>query len=647
MSASRHFFSAALAAFMPALGLAQAPLGTAFTYQGELQANGRAADGVFDFEACLFGDANPLNTTPLACVAVGERPLDSAGRFTLNLDFGAQFVGTESFLDLRVRPDGTGAYVPLQPRQAIRPTPEALRAATAPWSGLAGTPPGFSDDIDNDSGGDITGVTIGTGLSGGGTSGAVSLAVDTSVVQARVTSTCGSGQAITGIDAAGTVTCGGSIGDITGVGAGTGLSGGGVSGSVILNIANGGVGAAQINPAQVQARVVGSCPLATYLRGINADGSALCSDLPGINTFTTVDDQAAINVGQYTSLAIGNDGLPVISYYDFGAGALKVAKCANAACTGTAIITTVDGSPNNVGRHTSLAIGSDGRPVISYQDATTAALMVAKCGNAACTGPATITTVDDPPLNSVGTFSSIAIGSDSLPVISYLDGTAGALKVAKCANAACTGTATITTVDDQGANNVGLYSSLAIGGDGLPVISYHDATADTLKVAKCVTVDCSGSATITTVDDTGTSVGSFTSIAIGNDGLPVISYQDAPSAWLKVAQCANVDCTGTATITTVDIGPNDVGDYTSIAIGSDGLPVISYRDYQPRALKVAKCANAACSGTATITTVDNPANDVGEYTSLAIGSDGLPVISYWDETAGALKVAKCGTRTCQ
>jgi hypothetical protein len=38
---------------------------------------------------------------------------------------------------------------------------------------------------------------------------------------------------------------------------------------------------------------------------------------------------------------------------------------------------------------------------------------------------------------------------------------------------------------------------------------------------------------------------------------------------------------------------------------------------------------------------------VGRYTSIAIGTDGLPVISYFDDTANTLKVAKCGTRSCQ
>lgn len=97
-------------------------------------------------------------------------------------------------------------------------------------------------------GGDITGVTAGLGLLGGGQSGAVTLNVDPSVVQARLTGACSPGESIRAIASNGSVTCevddvaaGGGIGTVT---AGTGLSGGGSSPTVTLSVIFAGSGGA-------------------------------------------------------------------------------------------------------------------------------------------------------------------------------------------------------------------------------------------------------------------------------------------------------------------------------------------------------------------------------------------------------------------
>jgi hypothetical protein len=88
---------------------------------------------------------------------------------------------------------------------------------------------GWACASDNDS---ITGITAGTGLIGGGTSGNVTLAL---------TNTCGAGQLLKWSGA--TWMCGSDVdtnsgGTITGVAAGVGLTGGGTSGNVTLGLTN-------------------------------------------------------------------------------------------------------------------------------------------------------------------------------------------------------------------------------------------------------------------------------------------------------------------------------------------------------------------------------------------------------------------------
>jgi hypothetical protein len=61
--------------------------------------------------------------------------------------------------------------------------------------------------FDQDTPGDITHVTAGAGLDGGGEIGAVTLRVDPSYVQVRVTGTCPAGEAVREIDENGNVVC--------------------------------------------------------------------------------------------------------------------------------------------------------------------------------------------------------------------------------------------------------------------------------------------------------------------------------------------------------------------------------------------------------------------------------------------------------
>jgi hypothetical protein len=124
----------------------------------------------------------------------------------------------------------------------------------------------------------------------------------------------------------------------------------------------------------------------------------------------------------------------------------------------------------------------------------------------------------------------VTIGADGLGLISYHDATNGTLKVAHCSNRLCT-SASLATLDSIG--NVGLDTAVTIGADGLGLISYHDATNGTLKVAHCSNRLCT-SATLATLDNAG-EVGQDTSVIIGDDGLALISYHDMTNGNLIVA----------------------------------------------------------------------------------------------------------------
>jgi hypothetical protein len=191
---------------------------------------------------------------------------------------------------------------------------------------------------------------------------------------------------------------------------------------------------------------------------------------------------------------------------------------------------------------------------------------------------------------------------------------------------ACT-SATLKTLDHSG--NVGQYSSLTIGIDKLPLITYYDVTNGDLKIAHCTDVICEAATiTVLTFLQAEENVGQYTSVTIaGGQGL--ISYYDATDHYLKSALCPDLPCTE-PTLTTTPDKSGDVGQYSSVTIGMDSRPLISYYDATNGDLKAAHCDDVICSS-AKITTLISK-GDAGQFTSIAVGADGLALISYYDVT---------------
>ena len=116
---------------------------------------------------------------------------------------------------------------------------------------------------------------------------------------------------------------------------------------------------------------------------------------------------------------------------------------------------------------------------------------------------------------------------------------------------------------------------------------------------------------------------------------------------MGVAKCNDVACKGfDEFFNTLDGTVSGVFS-SSIVMASDDLPVVSYFDDISNRLKIVVCNDDACGEDDEATrTLDESGHSVGRYNSVAIGSDGFPVVSYYDSTARALKVAKCGSVDC-
>jgi hypothetical protein len=170
---------------------------------------------------------------------------------------------------------------------------------------------------------------------------------------------------------------------------------------------------------------------------------------------------------------------------------------------------------------------------------------------------------------------------------------------------------------------------------------------NSLVLTRCGDAACTDDNVTITLDGSPASIAGELSMAIAPDGLPILAYFDGVAQALRVLKCGTPACDSGNIITTVDDQANFVGRFASVAIGADGLPVIAHRDTDDLLVRVVKCGNAACSAGNVSTIVDDTLPDLGLYTSLAIGGDGLPVLVYEQHPLALIRITKCGTQSCQ
>ena len=295
------------------------------------------------------------------------------------------------------------------------------------------------------------------------------------------------------------------------------------------------------------------------------------------------------------------------------------------------------------GRWTSLELDSNGYPVVSHYDVATGELRVVHCGHTLClTG--TTANSPDATTNNVGARTSLALAPGNVPVATYYDTDMADLKFVHCGNPACTAP-TVRSIDNTAPplSNVGLYSSIRVNSSGNPVIAYYTEPYDILKLVVCNNPTC-GTYVENNVDAVAIT-GLYNSLVLDSSGFPVISYWDQGANDLRVVHCGNATCTVGNVFATPDPTVGDLGKYTSLAVDASGYPVVSYYQETTGDLKVVHCGDPTCTASNIIATPDSSGN-VGQHTSLVLDALGNPVVSYYNVTSTALRVLHCGNPTC-
>ncbi|MCB1629681.1 MAG: hypothetical protein KDI51_00715 [Xanthomonadales bacterium] len=555
---SRHTLTVVLIVLTAALGSGRvlAVLPTAISYQGSLSDLGNPAQGPYDLQFQLY-DAPAGGSAITGLVNAADVPVQG-GVFTVELDFGAAFDGSERWLQIGVRRGAeTGAYTLLQPRQALTATPYALHAEAV-------------------------------------ASGSVGLSqIDSSQVQARIGPACASGQAIRSVAANGNPVCVATgTGDITAVMTAGGLTGGGTSGDVTVRIADGGVGTQQIDASQVQRRIGAGCTAGQFVTAVASDGTLTCAAAGG-GSSPTLPGRAVYRrqIGEQASADIRllADGGALLLTRDNVRG-LVLRRCPDPTC--------VSGSEQvllpQVGEMTPrLLLGAGEIPQIFYSN-TQERLSVLRCDRTNCNGSNSNNVIDG--TWTVSGAPTVVVPPDGLPAIAYQDFSTRTATLAKCADAACTS----ASIRRLTISSSGFALTMLVDSNSRPLVAVNSGlgTQPGILLAVCSTPDCL-SHTVRSIDPLGES----SPFMFNRPGLffpwPVLVFEtgrnNPPYASLIAAECSSHDCSGNIFLSD-PVGRLSTGNTPldrRVRLDRNGLAVMVGRQYN--AIEFVRCQDAICA----------------------------------------------------
>lgn len=570
------------------MALAQSP---PFTYQGELSQSGAPADGLFDFQFSLFDSPDFLQTTefagPLTLLDQGV----AEGTFSIDLDFGPGVFGSmDLWLEVRVRESGSaGAFTTLEPRQQIGAVPLALVALEVEAGAIGST---------QISTGGVTSINIADGTVQAGD-------VDTSQIQQRIAGLCSPGNYVRAVQESGALTCG--VDSDTTYTAGSGI---------LLNSNE-----ISLDDSQVQRRIADACQAGSFVTAVNADGTLVCESRsqavlrPLLTRFAGAE------------IVLRNDGRPFLAIMSTDASDQVLAyDCFDNSCE-QGELRLLDSEGSNLRPY----LRTSGLPAVLYEKS--GQVYVFDCADVNCvSGTARITA-----LSQLGPISQT---SDGQLMVFFTSGSnLGRLICDDDLCSSVSGQSSSLQVQDYS----GLISPVAVTSDGLARVAYRN-TNGKLGLLICRTSLCGSriarEIVVSGIVDTAT--WSTTSVAIQGNGNPVLAFRDAIAGELTVYTCSDAECSAGV--------EEDVAGrpgFSATVLAGEGQPtmVVWYGSTGDSRLWFTRCLDPTCAS-APSRVLDDQSNP-GRVIRAVLRADGTPFIaSYRASGFSGPLIYSCSGPTC-
>lgn len=186
---------------------------------------------------------------------------------------------------------------------------------------------------------------------------------------------------------------------------------------------------------------------------------------------------------------------------------------------------------------------------------------------------------------------------------------------------------------------------IGVGGDSLPVFGFYNQSANYPYMSKLSTIPFNGEtaslsyryeADYLAWSMSNNGIGRHTGLAVGTDNVAHLVYLDGAAPYgtgnNPQMQYSSYNHGSICESDTVGNG----GSWTNMAMRNDNVPCVVYQDQDNLSLSYA-CKISGCAGWS-VETVD-PAFNNGAYADIAFNSYNQPYISYYDGNQGALKIA--------